>query len=747
MTSMQSVQALVRTAVGAAALLALSACGGGGGSPSSDKSQGNGASGTTLSGVAAKGLLKQAIVTAYVINANGVKTLLDSVTTTDTGAYKLVGLPAGEVIEIEVTADANTKMADEATGTDITPAPGFKLRAAKVLGAGTDTLQVTPYSEMAVAAAEPGLGLTKERVTGANASVVKYVGVDVVNIVPTFDAKNKPTNSAGLVLAAVARLAADGTVAGCASTDTQAVKVKCVVDKLAAQGTSDATLSQKLDDARRTVDTNGVTPPVATQANPVPVSATAKSAIDEAKTLIANVRNVAANLAVKGDPTTLPSRLQAVESALQNTVAPFDDASLSLLGTTADGLQVADDPTLLGGFPVLDGVSGRFELDPYGALNVTCQFFSDAFVTRSTSFADVKVMGCRVTHKVVPPMGAAPAYAIQHRILFIPNPNSSDQYQIQTSLIKQTGTIGTDGRFQSDNAAVTPLAPLPATVQNAYATRVPVLGGGYNSFTFKGSMAPGLNKGQGTPLSARQDVDVALASSINPDGNTKLALKGLFSLIDATGATLSSVNLLDTSYLVAQTVVPGDVSHPSINSASVAHLDIQAVLLTGVRVAGSLDLSNIVDMGNDWNVRDTLFKGVLIDANGAELFNGALGLSDKAGTSDCLGCVLTVKGKVLTVGTNFAQINASLSISATSGDDVALIGSIEQGKDTILIQGRAVVGDRSATFLSARTPSGVGFTVHPNDTRISLLKGSELLGIFQTGNSRLTFADNSYEQF
>ena len=95
MTSM-SVWARSRTALSMAALLALAACGGGGGGSSS--SGGGAPSTVSVAGVASKGLLRNAVVTAYAV-INGAKgAALGSTTTDANGRYTLTGLLSGALV-------------------------------------------------------------------------------------------------------------------------------------------------------------------------------------------------------------------------------------------------------------------------------------------------------------------------------------------------------------------------------------------------------------------------------------------------------------------------------------------------------------------------------------------------------------------------------------------------------------------------------------------------------------------------
>ncbi|MEY4764634.1 MAG: hypothetical protein RI907_1307, partial [Pseudomonadota bacterium] len=194
--------------------VALTGCGGGGG----DGGAGPSAAQGSVSGVASKGLLKQAVVKVFAVDANGQLGALLTQTRTDAaGHYTATGLTPGSQVVVEVSADAQTLMADEASGKDVTPAPGFKLRAAATLSGsgGTDPLQVTPYSEMAVAMAEANGGFKADVLAQANQRVKTYLSYDMLTEEPKFDGQNKPLNGAALSVAAVSVLANQKTLGAC----------------------------------------------------------------------------------------------------------------------------------------------------------------------------------------------------------------------------------------------------------------------------------------------------------------------------------------------------------------------------------------------------------------------------------------------------------------------------------------------------------------------------------------------------
>lgn len=197
-------------AIAALSLLALAACGGGGGGGGSEPVSSQTSS---VSGVAVDGPILNALATAYAVNSDGSKGAALQSTRTDSrdGSYSFSGLPNGVPILVEVTGvPGETTMVDDTdpTGPKLQLDASFKLRAATVTGSGGNVaLQVTPYSEMAVARAEFKGGLTPANVQEANQAVVNFVGEDVLSTPPTFDSAGKPTNPAAVKLVAVSELA------------------------------------------------------------------------------------------------------------------------------------------------------------------------------------------------------------------------------------------------------------------------------------------------------------------------------------------------------------------------------------------------------------------------------------------------------------------------------------------------------------------------------------------------------------
>jgi hypothetical protein len=168
-------------------LVVLTACGGGGGGGGSSPT----ASTVGVSGVASKGLLENARVKVYAVSG-GTTSLLGTTTTNANGEYSLTGLTATTnpiIVEIETTAD--TKMCDETLplvggkfNCTTSPAAGTVIRSTLADLSTSNVAHVTPFSEMAVAAAESTGTLSAETLAVGQAAVQESLGFNPMTVKP-----------------------------------------------------------------------------------------------------------------------------------------------------------------------------------------------------------------------------------------------------------------------------------------------------------------------------------------------------------------------------------------------------------------------------------------------------------------------------------------------------------------------------------------------------------------------------------
>src|SRR5271157_5553196 len=156
----------------AAACLLLTACGGGGGGGATTPTPTPVPSGT-VSGVAAKGLLLNGIVSFYSVTNGVASTTAVTFVRTDakTGAFSTTVSSAGPVV-VTLTTDASTQMLDELSGMPVAAPPRLILHAVFDSVTNLQPIAVTPLTEMAYDIAKKSAGgLTTANIDAANSAV------------------------------------------------------------------------------------------------------------------------------------------------------------------------------------------------------------------------------------------------------------------------------------------------------------------------------------------------------------------------------------------------------------------------------------------------------------------------------------------------------------------------------------------------------------------------------------------------
>jgi hypothetical protein len=181
---------------------ALAGCGGSGGGGSAPAAALPATATTSVSGTAAKGIIKQAKVLVCRI-ANGAPepdASCAATTTGNDGSYSVTlndGFTGPAMVKV-MPGSASTMM-DETTGTDV--AYGMTMRAVVPSVSKTTTVYVTPFSEMAAAAVSTTtIDATKiSQSIGAVQSLMLPLGIDM-SAMPMVDLKNNGTDAAKLTL-------------------------------------------------------------------------------------------------------------------------------------------------------------------------------------------------------------------------------------------------------------------------------------------------------------------------------------------------------------------------------------------------------------------------------------------------------------------------------------------------------------------------------------------------------------------
>ncbi|MBE0619018.1 MAG: hypothetical protein IH605_00325 [Burkholderiales bacterium] len=250
------------TGLALATVLTLSGCGGGGGSESVSTPAAVVPATTSVSGTAAKGIVKQAkvLVCRIVNGAPEPDASCASGTSGNDGAYSVVmsdGYTGPAMVKV-MPGTASTMM-DETTGTDVPYT--MTMRAVVPAVSETTTVYVTPFSEMAASAVSTTtIDATKiSQAIAAVESTMLTLGVDM-SVMPMVDLKDNGSDSAMLTrqanmvkqLARVAMAAknsnllkdANGTACNAAGTTTSqqfACAVAAMAGVMNSYVTADAT--------------------------------------------------------------------------------------------------------------------------------------------------------------------------------------------------------------------------------------------------------------------------------------------------------------------------------------------------------------------------------------------------------------------------------------------------------------------------------------------------------------------------
>lgn len=671
------------------------------------------------------------------------------------GHYTLPKLPQGAVVLIEVSVDDDTIMEDEATGADIKPAVGFKLRGAKVVEAG-DNLQITPFSEMAVQLALANGGLKADVVDAANQKVVAFANFPVLSTEPTFDAKtHKPTNAAGVTLAAVSQMALNDDFSVCKTRTSVPDKVACVVSEMGSRGVADGTLAARIEAAKAPYS-SGVKEPVPPVAVQLPTLALGdvRNAIAEAKTLIRNVR-------ANGETAvTLPLAisLQTVADQFKGAVQPVDESTQLQLAAIAEAVQISIDPAGEMGsvFP-----AGGKSVVAYLAKGRTlsCALYQDADLNvPATKYAEVKVVACGVdlasrwlggssssdgtsTNQVETSIGAVK----------VQPGASAGQFVVNTVLSTQVTTYTYNSITYVSSSSTSPLTKVSPPM-TATATLSQLASGSLGGVALNGFLAPSMNAWN--MKHDRLKVDFKLASATTPTGLTRLNLSGSATAYAGTVPNVT-VAVADGSYIQALTKVAQDAESGLTGdwTGAAAHLELTAAAPQGAILKGSVDLTDFVDSVKRQGPRAMVFTGSLTKSDGGLVFDGKISVDAPVDVSVApngystyfAGWTARIDGRLPLP--NRPDLLLNLTVTQPAYGQYAFAGSYKQGTDVIMLSG--LVDDKASepNTVTLSTLSGVTVTAKYGDTVYQIKKAAAVVGVFTRANGKIVYADNTYEQF
>lgn len=773
----------------------LVACGGGGDSPPAPPPTAS----VALSGTASKGLMANADVAVLPVNADGSigSTALATTTTDASGHYTLSFTATKDqpyVIQVKAKADGSTTHLDEVSDSTQSLPAGFTMRALLVsaaTGSLTTSANVTPFSELAVAAAaRAGGGITKANADQAVSTVKQLLGFDPAAIAVKgagASGASADENKQAILLLAVSKLADDGAL-GCA-TGSAGDKVKCVVDTLAG---ASSTTSIKLQAGGTDVSAalggavaavleddslNGgvqpstlssVTANLACTTNCAAAPVATVAVIDAAKTLFGQIAADWTAMFSRGGASSIATGAANTEAwKFRNAMSGVQVPAVTLvkdLGAILMGVDLYND--YKAGRTTINNrgrAPGEFSTNnPATVVNVNsvaCTLYQDsATTTEATAPANANFIGCRATNfaNIVGNTRTEWGHG------FTMTPTGGGAFSYNTRARKRTTCLNGGCAPVSEFLQSYP-DPFRGTLNTTTDASGSVVG-----FSVSGDLAGNFVDGGITLVDDHSTWSVSGTRTVGPGTSS---ITGNIASKDAAGAVLGTLAVKTGSLILIA------VSHDS-QGFTVKPGSPAAVAPGGQEPdSGSLDLV--------WTTPAAEFEGVFTiapsvwDASGHDRvpssvsLSGALRNISGGTTTEFLKGTLdaTVSGYAAfdntktDSATNFytTAISFTGTVAAPSRPTLALTISASQKSNeadvsSVNLQYRALVSGTPRTVVdvtAARAASGlVTWTFSEATTGLSLAwdrtaaqatlrKGTETVGVVDLGSRLLTFSDHS----
>lgn len=765
------------------ALVALIAgCGSGGGGNDAPANSAD----LAIQGDVMKGPMAKAKISLYKTTAEGQQgDLLLDTTSDDKGHYSATAKDySGVMMLVASVVAGQTTMYDEATGLTISPAASFSMRASFPAEAGkTYSAQINPFTDSATAAALAKTGgLSALNVAQANKDVAEALSFDPLTTAADFDATSKaPKNAAAAALTALSKMAESGEL-GCVGD--QAAKVACVTKALSGKGLSEKGVKDALQKHINAVTFAAGLPALSIK-DPSGTPVSGASALEQAKDFFGTLRsNVKA---LDATDVSLKTELQAVADDMKHRTAPIAKTSLDALNVARLGVQFWNDVIRNPSAPFVATKNFSAARTSYGYSEPLggCSVFSDTdYTIVATSRADAKYLACGTVQQFVPATNANGEYKPCRatgewcstnwsvRVRLQPDVADASKFTVytQTRAAKivakalVNGNVSAYTEERTHYGAAFPGNAATVLTQSDSSGKVTAL-------SLSGELSPAYQVGSGsshyntslamwTYLPPAVTVlgdkhDVTLSAALSKVGELdKLAVSGSIALIK-NGALETRIELADGSYLQAKQDATGSYSAQDGSQEMLLKLKASTA---GSAVTGDLKISAfMLDASNTSYVPTLLSFAGSVQRNGVSFFEGTL-------TGEALNHAsfksnqprsptneetarLSFTGRVIIPTRPILKVSLSVVNHARGGnanDTADLAGQYSQGSITINLAGNT---SAASDILKLESSEGISLVIDKAKSSHPLTKGSEQVGVFSTANSRVTYSDNSYEQF
>ncbi|MGA0612498.1 hypothetical protein [Caldimonas sp. KR1-144] len=784
----------------------LAACGGGDSSSTPTDPTTNSAS-VALSGTAAKGLMANADVTAHAVNADGsiAAAALASTTTDAQGHYALSFTAVkGQPHVVKVTANANTTHLDEVSGQSQALPVGFSMRTL-LAPATTDTVttsaSITPFSEMAVAAAEEADGgVTAANAAQAVTTVSQLLGFNPSSVVPT--SVNDTDASAdqqklALMLTAVSQLAASDAL-GC-NSGSAGDKTQCVVNALAdAASLSTIKLQTGSTDVSAALagalDAVVADPALVGAANPSIVSAiktnitctgsacTAVAAstvtpIEAATTLFTNIKSDWTELFSRGGVSSIATGAANAEAwkfsqAMKGVQVPAEmvlkDAGVLLMAVDLyndykSGRESVPDRVRA---PDVTANDGMFDYSSFWG--VGCSLYQDGNATvLATAPENANFIGCGARYYVTQSVSGSTTTTTEwrHGFTLTPNADGSFGYTTRARQRIRSCTVGSPCTFQNVN------------LQSAFyaGTVAPTLTGTFGritAFTIEGELGGAFKSGTTELANDHHSWSLSGTRAIGADNMSSTTFQGELVAFNADGSTAGTLKVSNGSSNetpVWRDQFDNEVEPGSATAVAPFGGTLSGAAMTITWTTPAAEFEGTFSAGDSvWDTSGTRLAPTKVTLAGAfrnieagqvtEFLSGRIDATldgwasydaqadDSAANHYTVAATFT--GKVTAPTRPVLELTASTSLKSHEQDVSAVslqYRSIVAGAPRTVISLTGLRGsDGVMSFALNEAASNLSLTWSDGASTGNLMQGSTLVGTIDENTKMLTFTNNEF---
>lgn len=470
--------------------------------------------------------------------------------------------------------------------------------------------------------------------------------------------------------------------------------------------------------------------------------------LEKAKAFMSTLRS---NLkALDASDLSLQTELQKVSDDLNDRTVPLASSNITALNVARLGSEFWTD-VIKGSAPFVKGKPFYKNNEYLGG----CSFYSDTnYLVEATSKSDAKYVACQAaTQSIFTTNGSGDYTQWSYRVRLHPDAVDLNKFTIYTQTRKAKFIQTAAGSIEDRDARVTYGAGFPGNVAT-FATQLDS-NSKITSLNLSGELSPAFSITNNVATVLGSKHNVALSAALTKVGTSdNLAISGSMELFKA-DLLETRIELATGSYLKAKPDASG--SYDAQDGSQEMLLKLKGSTASSA-LAGDLKIGDfkLDASGTDYIPALVSFNGS-VQRNGVTFFEGELkgealnhnifnSLQPRSATNvqtvrvGFLGKVIIPNRPVLNVSLSATHKDTGSNASTTT----AITGQYVQSPLTINLNGTQ---SATANITTLESTDGVKLVIDESKSVYSLTQGGQSVGEYSTATNRVTYTDNSYEQF